>query len=154
VSWFWLSFCDPKLPKGSQFLGACIVEGDDTPQAVENARKRGLNPGGEVVSVSADPATIAIMPEKWKNRLLTREERRHPARLLRAHRALREVREQEDRAWTSGMKPRIEMPIVRVEREHGRDFHVKLNGFIIATFDVHKDALWFARLVRSALRSR
>jgi hypothetical protein len=71
---FWLSFCDADLPKGQQFVGACIVEvtqeeadeaklviAERFPQALDGAEwigaatrkahRLGCNPGGEVASV-------------------------------------------------------------------------------------------------------
>lgn len=82
---FWLSFCDVTLPKGQQFLGACIV--DVTPADVElarletllrfplaepgaeyiaaaiiNAHALGCNPGGEVASheIPTDHPNLAL----------------------------------------------------------------------------------------------
>ena len=45
---WWLSFADPYLPLGSQFLGAVIVPGNNLFEAVQTAHKLKLNPGGEV----------------------------------------------------------------------------------------------------------
>jgi hypothetical protein len=45
---WWLSFCDNARPRGEQFLGACIVPGEDMVSAVRNAWANGCNPGGEV----------------------------------------------------------------------------------------------------------
>jgi hypothetical protein len=47
-SLWWLSFCDPERPTGTQFLGACIVQGADMVEAVRNAWANRCNPGGEV----------------------------------------------------------------------------------------------------------
>ena len=71
---FWLSFCDAGLPKGQQFLGACLVEGDDLVEATIKARELGINPGGEILGVIADPATVGLIRAHWKNRLLSKEE--------------------------------------------------------------------------------
>ena len=49
---WWLSFADPTLPKGQQFLGACIVRGTDVAEAAMDAHLRGCNPGGEVRGVA------------------------------------------------------------------------------------------------------
>lgn len=46
---FWLSFADGNLPKGTQFLGACIVCADTFLDAVSKAHRLGINPGGEVI---------------------------------------------------------------------------------------------------------
>ena len=71
---FWLSFCDPARPKGQQFLGACIVEGDDIIQAVQMAHVKGCNPGGEVKGVQVVPATLRLIRDEWRNRLISRDE--------------------------------------------------------------------------------
>lgn len=47
-SFWWLSFCDPELPAGNRFLGACIVPGLDMVSAIQKAHSLGCNPGGEV----------------------------------------------------------------------------------------------------------
>lgn len=71
---FWLSFCDADRPKGTQFLGACLIdvtaaEADNAEievllkfpfaepdsewlaAAVKKAHRLGCNPGGEVASL-------------------------------------------------------------------------------------------------------
>ena len=50
MPWYWLSFVDPDLPEGSQFLGVCIVDGDDPVEAVKVAWAAKCNPGGEVLT--------------------------------------------------------------------------------------------------------
>lgn len=45
---YWLSFADGALPKGRQFLGACIVRAASNLDAVRVAHRLGINPGGEV----------------------------------------------------------------------------------------------------------
>lgn len=46
---FWyLSFADPRKPKGQQWLGAVIVEAPNFIRAVDRAHLLGINPGGEV----------------------------------------------------------------------------------------------------------
>ena len=71
---WWLSFCDPNLPEGSRFQGACIVPGNDLLEAVHNAHLLGCNPGGEVVGVEVPPETAPHIGDKWRHRLLTDEE--------------------------------------------------------------------------------
>lgn len=72
---FWLSFADPKKPKGSQFLGACILEVDSESsnpleKAIHKAHELGINPGGEVLGFE-----IGRKPhDSWMNVLLNREE--------------------------------------------------------------------------------
>lgn len=51
VGWMWLSFADPHLPKGEQFLGVAIVPGANVVQAAVNAGLLCCNPGGEVLGV-------------------------------------------------------------------------------------------------------
>lgn len=45
---WWLSFCDATLPVGSQFIGACIVPGENMGHALQVAHLLKCNPGGEV----------------------------------------------------------------------------------------------------------
>ena len=59
---FWLSFADPNLPKGNQFLGACIVDGDTFEQSVKESIKLGINPGGEVVGLNIDDCYVDTKP--------------------------------------------------------------------------------------------
>ena len=48
---WWLSFCDPDLPEGKQFLGACVVVADDIISAAQEAHRLKCNPGGEVAGL-------------------------------------------------------------------------------------------------------
>lgn len=102
MAWYWLSFADPKLPEGRQFLGAVIVqateaglvaadlkkqmifggpfetsldEGDERAfaGALETARLMGLNPGGECQGM-AWPEGAPEPPAQFTNRLLSRED--------------------------------------------------------------------------------
>ena len=75
ATWFWLSFCDASKPKGSQFLGACIVGPAHTfLAAVALARAQGCNPGGEVAGAVIPPEIEPKIPATHRNRLLTRSE--------------------------------------------------------------------------------
>lgn len=58
--WFWLSFCDPNRPRGSQFLGACLVRGWDFLDAVQSAWAHKCNPGGECQGYE-----LAQAPPDW-----------------------------------------------------------------------------------------
>lgn len=69
---WWLSFCDPDKPAGSQFLGACIVEADHFSDAIATAWRRKCNPGGEVAAFEC-PKDKTVDP-KWMNRLLSRDD--------------------------------------------------------------------------------
>lgn len=46
--WWWLSFANPYLPAGSQFLGACLVKAHGVAEAVRVAHVLEINSGGEV----------------------------------------------------------------------------------------------------------
>lgn len=61
--WQYLSYADC-----AGFRGACIVPGDDVVQAAKEARRLGISPGGQVISVEIDPKLI---PEHLKLCLLT-----------------------------------------------------------------------------------
>lgn len=69
---YWLSFADGDLPKGSQFLGACIVDSSEFIAAVVETHNLGLNPGGEVLGIPVPDAAV-IVPE-WRYRLLDRKQ--------------------------------------------------------------------------------
>ncbi len=66
---WWLSFADPTLPEGDQFLGVVIVEAPGFILATLLCHKLGINPGGEVAGWPTDG-----IDEKWVNRLLTKDE--------------------------------------------------------------------------------
>ena len=69
---WWLSFADPDLPEGSQFLGVVILQAPTFPAAVTRSHVTGVNPGGEVAPMGPIPPGY-IAPE-WRGRLLTRAE--------------------------------------------------------------------------------
>lgn len=70
--WWWLSFVDAKLPKGSQFLGVAIVEGADIVSAATTAHQIGCNPGGQVMGISI--IKDRLPDDAWRNRLLAKAE--------------------------------------------------------------------------------
>ena len=72
--WWWLSFCDPDLPTGKQFLGAAIVPGGDMISAASAAHVLGCNPGGEVLGLEIPREALPHLADKWRKRLLSREE--------------------------------------------------------------------------------
>lgn len=89
---FYLSFCDPKRPRGSQFLGACIVPGGDKGDlkhdlaiAILEAWGRGCNPGGEVAFQRVPDSVATHIAPKWIGRLLTREETEEFGREIAPH---------------------------------------------------------------------
>lgn len=69
---FYMSFCDPYLPKGTRFLGAVIVSASDFIDAVIKTKTLGINPGGEIQSVEF-PDNSGV-PEEFIDRLLSRED--------------------------------------------------------------------------------
>lgn len=73
-NWWWLSFADPTLPGGSQFLGVAIVmtESAEPSQAPVVARLLGLNPGGQVMIFPIEPDYLP--GPDWRHRLLSRTE--------------------------------------------------------------------------------
>ena len=66
MPWFYLSFASEH-----GFLGACVVEAADGPEALKIASERGINPGGQVMIL---PTPAGEMPPFPKYRLLSREE--------------------------------------------------------------------------------
>ncbi len=74
TNWWWLSFCDPDKPEGSQFLGACIVDGEDFSDALSVAWAAKCNPGGEIAFVQIGE-TIPEEAANWpKYTLLSRDQ--------------------------------------------------------------------------------
>jgi hypothetical protein len=69
---YWLSFCDPNLPKGQTFLGACVVRAHGVITASQAAWDRGCNPGGEMACWEL-PDSKPI-DERFIHRLLSRAE--------------------------------------------------------------------------------
>lgn len=70
--WFWLSFADPNLPTGTQFLGAAIVKAQGVATATEQSNLRGINPGGEIQFTELP--LNAVPNPKYINRLLSKAE--------------------------------------------------------------------------------
>lgn len=73
-SWYWLSFADPNKPAGTQFNGACIVQAPSELAAVAVASARGCNPHGEVVFLPIPDSLVSEIADKWKYRVLDRQE--------------------------------------------------------------------------------
>lgn len=63
---WYLSFASPKA-----FLGACVVEGDGVVEAVKEAARLGINPGGEVLGFEVPVGRMDVVP---RGVLLSREE--------------------------------------------------------------------------------
>ncbi len=77
MSWFWLSFADASLPEGTQFLGGAIVQAKDARATIVVAADAGCNPGGGVqiqYVAPNQPLPVYAVLEKWRDRLLNREE--------------------------------------------------------------------------------
>lgn len=71
--YWWLSFCDPDKPAGSQFLGAIIVKAHGMTDALTKCNTMMINPGGEVQGVAIpEEANYLIKPEDV-NKLLSKE---------------------------------------------------------------------------------
>lgn len=68
--WWYLSFVDPRRPKGTQFLGACVVRGRGILTAMRRAHVVGCNPGGEVACFAVGQE----MPPFPTNKLLQKED--------------------------------------------------------------------------------
>jgi hypothetical protein len=75
VPLFWLSFRNPSKPKGQQFAGVALVEGDgpdlksQLKSAISRAWACGCNPGGEIESIRLDDATLGRMSNEGRVRL-------------------------------------------------------------------------------------
>ena len=72
-AWYYISFADGTLPKGTQFLGAVVVEGYGVSTAIQRAHELGINPGGEALT-AAWPDHVPLPAEGFRNRLLNRAE--------------------------------------------------------------------------------
>ena len=67
-----LSFADPGLPAGSQFLGVVIVQAQALEDAVTRSHVLGVNPGGEIQV--AGPIPPGFIGPEWRDRLLSKAE--------------------------------------------------------------------------------
>lgn len=74
MGYYWLSFCDPDRPKGTQFLGICIVEAADLPTAITKSHVLECNPGGEVLSIEFEPDKCPLPIAVVENRFLNRQQ--------------------------------------------------------------------------------
>lgn len=72
VPLWWLSFADPNLPAGTQFLGVVITQAATIEDAITGTHLLGINPGGQIGIMGPVPADL-IAPE-WRDRLLTKAE--------------------------------------------------------------------------------
>lgn len=70
---YWLSFADPRKPRGSQHLGCVIAEAENEMDAITKCHQRNCNPGGEVRVYSLKGAEHVYV-DAPRFRLLTKEE--------------------------------------------------------------------------------
>ena len=73
MTWWYLSFADPDLPRGSQWLGGIYVEASGFLHAIAKAHELKANPGGCVKGWELPPERLRVLPE-FTNRLLTSKE--------------------------------------------------------------------------------
>lgn len=69
---WWLSFCDPNLPEGTQFLGAVCIDARGVADATHRVNMMGLNLGGEIMFVKIPDGKR--VREDYCNRVLNKEE--------------------------------------------------------------------------------
>lgn len=71
VTWY-LSFADPDLPKGTQFLGGAYIEmyTDNIALASTRAWELGINPGGEMMGLPMPGH--GFVPRRYLNQLLSK----------------------------------------------------------------------------------
>lgn len=71
---YYLSFADPKRPKGQQWLGCCYVEAESVHHAILHvSREHDCNPGGEVMVIKLPPEAKARLKPEALNKLLDEE---------------------------------------------------------------------------------
>ena len=71
---WWMSFCDPEAPRGTQFLGVSIVAASDIIEATMEAHRLKCNPGGEIAGIGLPEEFTTAIGSEWRNRLLTKTE--------------------------------------------------------------------------------
>lgn len=79
MPFYYLSFCDPALPKGEQFLGNTVVEAADELDIPAAAARAGRNPGGEIAFVELfvtgpDDPELPPQARKYFERFVPRDE--------------------------------------------------------------------------------
>lgn len=68
-AWYWIGFSDASRPRGSQALGAIVVQATSIEGAVWDINQAGLHPGGEAMGGEM-PADLGAPPQKYVMRLL------------------------------------------------------------------------------------
>jgi hypothetical protein len=77
VKFWWLSFLDASRPKGSRFLGGCVVDvapGGNLLAAALRAHKLGCNPGGECLGQPIPSQHARMIQAHDVGRLMDRAE--------------------------------------------------------------------------------
>lgn len=72
-TFWWLSFCDPDKPKGTQFLGCIVIRAHGFTDALMKCNVLGINPGGEVKGTAipdTEEVKARLVPEVL-NKLLS-----------------------------------------------------------------------------------
>ena len=71
--WWYLSFATVQTDdEPSRFLGACIVQGQGPTTALDRSRRLRINPGGEVLTMPVSDEAVARLPQKYKEKLLSK----------------------------------------------------------------------------------
>jgi hypothetical protein len=65
----WMSFAGE-----DGFLGVVLIEGDDLADATIKTHKMRINPGGSIKAAEISADKEFLIPEEFRNRLLTRTE--------------------------------------------------------------------------------
>ena len=63
---WWLSFADPDLPEGQQFIGVIIAQGYTISAVITETHLRGVNPGGECQFAEIPPEHVPPTHLHWK----------------------------------------------------------------------------------------
>lgn len=75
-NFWWLSFCDPDKPPGTQFLGCIVVRAHGLTDALTKCNAMMINPGGEVKGLQipdSEEVNLRLVPAVC-NRLLSLKE--------------------------------------------------------------------------------
>lgn len=83
--WFWMSFADPNAPKGSQFLGAVLLQATVGGDPISTSFFLGLNPGGEIMFGEVPhQEMVDAVPADMRNVLLDRDRAQQVSDLMDA----------------------------------------------------------------------
>ena len=75
MTYFWLSFVDPKRRAGKRFQGGCLIEADSPAEALLQTHVRKINPGGAVQMIEIGAKYEAGMLDKFQlNHLYSKAE--------------------------------------------------------------------------------